>query len=491
MAFKHGIYIYEEPTSILPPVQVNSALPIAFVTAPVHLANDPYDVTNKPVLCFTNREAVSAFGFNMRPEIWDNYTAPQVIFSQFALFGVAPLVLVNVLDPKVHNTRVSSESITLDGFSAVIPADGILIDTVSVAGYEIDTHYTLSFNRDGLVVISAMRNVTGGIAENARLTIAYTKLAPEKVDIYDVIGGYNNITGRNEGLELVEEIFPRFRLVPGQILAPGFSSDSVVAAVMETRGGNINGHFRCIALCDMPTMLEDEQGELVEHRFTNVPAWKNLNNYISTRQYNLYPMLRLGSQKYYYSTQMAGLIGRVDADNRGVPYNSPSNKNLRINGLCYANGEEVVLNVQQANFLNGQGITAAINFVNGWVAWGNRTGAFPGNTDPKDSFINIRRMFDWIGNTIVLSNWRKIAFPLTRRSIDTIVDSVNIWLNGLTAQEFILGGRIEFLPEENQKTDFLNGNLRFRLMIAPPPPIEAADFILEFDPAYLQTLFGN
>lgn len=107
MSYRHGVYTSENPTSIRPPVRVNSAMPVAFVTAPVHLADDPYAVTNKPQLCFSNAEAVKAFGISLRPEIWDNYTAPQLIFSQFQLFAVAPVVIINVLDPRVHNVHVT------------------------------------------------------------------------------------------------------------------------------------------------------------------------------------------------------------------------------------------------------------------------------------------------------------------------------------------------------------------------------------------------
>ena len=48
MAYKHGVYVSEVPTSILPAVVVDSALPVIFGTAPVNMT-DPTNV-NKPVL---------------------------------------------------------------------------------------------------------------------------------------------------------------------------------------------------------------------------------------------------------------------------------------------------------------------------------------------------------------------------------------------------------------------------------------------------------
>ena len=488
--YRHGLYISEVPTSLIPPVRVDAAMPVFFVTAPVHLAADPYAVTQVPKLCFTYQEAVEAFGFSLRPEIWDNYTACQAIYSQFVLYGIAPMVMVNVLDPAVHVTEVTAQEITLVKGRAIIPADGVLIDSVIVSGgndvtYTDGKQYTLAFDRDGFVNINTIRGSSEPIAENATLTVSYSKLAPEKVDIFDIIGGYSSVTGKNTGLEIVSDIFPRFRLIPGSIVAPGFSGDPAVAAVMETKASNINGHFRSIALNDIPTMNDESY-----LRYTDVPAWKNENNYVSTYQVNGYPMLRMGGQLFYYSVQLAGLIGKTDSLNSDIPYNGPSNKNLKANGLSYADGSELILNNEQANYLNGQGVITAINWINGWVAWGNRTGVYPGNTDPKDSFIPIRRMFNWIGNTIVLTYWNKIDFPISRRLISTIVDSINIWFNGLANREFILGGRIDPpSPAENPLTDLIDGIMKFHVHVTPPPPWREGDFILEYDPIYLQTLF--
>lgn len=46
---------------------------------------------------------------------------------------------------------------------------------------------------------------------------------------------------------------------------------------------------------------------------------------------------------------------------------------------------------------------------------------------------------------------------MTRRLIDSIVDSVNIWLNGLVSEEKLLGARVEFLDEENSTTALMAG----------------------------------
>ena len=58
---------------------------------------------------------------------------------------------------------------------------------------------------------------------------------------------------------------------------------------------------------------------------------------------------------------------------------------------------EVFMGPDQAAYLNGEGVITALNFIGGWKSWGNRTAAYPASTDPKDTFMPTRRMFNWVG----------------------------------------------------------------------------------------------
>lgn len=479
MTYKHGVGISEIPTSIVPPARTSAGLPVVFGTAPVNLARDPAPA-NKPILCYSYQEAVEAFGYSAN---WESYTLCEFIYSHFALFNVAPVVLVNVLDPTVHEAEVASEAVALTAKAGKLKELGIMLDTVVIKNgatpYVKDTDYTLAFDKDGYVVVSV---VEGGGITGETVTATYTKLDPAAVVASDIIGGIDANTGAKEGLELINEVFPRYRLVPGQILAPGWSHDASVAAVMKAKASNINGHFRAISLEDVPT-------DTVK-KYSDVAAWKNTNNYTSTYEAVCWPKVKLGEGHFHLSTQLAGVICQTDSENDDIPYVSPSNKNLQANGAILEDGTEVILGPEEAAYLNGQGIVTALNFIGGWKAWGNRTGCYPAVTDPKDAFIPIRRMFNWIGNTLTLTFWSKIDNPANRRLIDTVVDSANIWLNGLAARGFILGGRVEFLQDENPITDLMDGILRFHVYATPPSPAREIDFIIEYDPQYLAGLFA-
>lgn len=473
--YKHGIYTSEVPTSIVPPVSALAGLPVVIGTAPIHLAQEPK--TNEPVLCYTYQEAVNYLGYISD---FKNYTLCEFMKSHFSLFSVAPVVFINVLDKTKHKKNVTEKSIEIINDEVIIEDDGVLLDTITVKSNEGQNvpkdSYSLAFNNAGNAVLTILSE-----AIKISVKVTYDKLDVTMVASNDVIGGIGN-DGEVTGLELINQVLPRFGLVPGQLVSPGFSCDPSVAAIMASKASNINGFFRCMVLTDIPV---DEVT-----KYTDVAEWKNTNNYIYENQIVCWPKVRLGEDIYHMSTQLAGLICKTDATFNGVPYVSPSNRNLQMNGLVGKSGEEVIIGVDQANYLNGQGIVTAINFSGGWKCWGNRTGIYPSVTDPKDAFIPVKRMFYYVATSIVQSFWQKVDAPITPRLIDTIVDSLNIWLNGMTAAEYILGGRVEFLETENPSTAIMDGKIKFHVYLTPPSPAREIEFALEYDVKYLQALFA-
>ena len=185
------------------------------------------------------------------------------------------------------------------------------------------------------------------------------------------------------------------------------------------------------------------------------------------------------------------MLFRSDEDmGGGTPCESASNKTLQTDGLVLEDGTEVLLDLVKANYLNSQGIITGLNFIGGFVSWGNETACYPANTDVTDYFYNVSRMFQWVGNSIILSMWSKVDRNLRPRLVESITESLNIWLNGLTAEERILGGRIEFLEEENPVTDLMAGIAHFHVFLTPCSPAKELDFVLEYDISYLETLFA-
>ena len=476
--YKHGVYVSEQATSLVPAVNTTAGLPVIFGTAPIHLAKDAAEA-NRPVLCYSYAEAVAAFGYS---EDWKNYTLCEAIYSQFALYGYAPIVLVNVLDPEKHKKSNEGEVKIVDGAAeikaAVIPDTLVVKAAVGGDACKIDVDYTAAYDDDGVLIISVLEG--GALAKATSIYASYDELDPTAVTYSDIIGGIDT-DGNAKGLETLNLVFPVTGLIPGLVLAPGWSHIPAVEAVMKAKAGNINEHFKAMCIVDVPT---DEVKS-----YSEVSEWKNSNNYVGENEVVCWPCVQNGDKVFHLSTHVMGVIASVDAKNNDIPYESPSNKTVNVQGTCLADGTEVILGPENANYLNGQGIVTALNFIGGWKLWGNRTACYPSNTDAKDAFIAIKRMFFWHASTFIQTYWVKVDGAITKRLIHSVLDSEKIRLNALVAQGVLLGGTVEFREDENAQTDLLDGKIRFHTRLTPPTPAREIDNIIEYDPDYFAALF--
>jgi phage tail sheath protein FI len=493
LAYRHGAYIAEVPTSLISPVPCDSAIPVFVGTAPLHLSETGLDgldrKVNYPVLAYLYDEPVKKLGFIRNSSRWGKYTLSECIYSQFALFAVQPAIFINVLDPAVHYAEAALASYQIANGQAKLGED-VMLDTVAAKTEEsggtdlvAGTDYSLGWNGDGEAVLNVLTG--GALAGAAVVWASFRKLDPDAVTADDIIGGYNVASKKYEGLELINSIFPKYRLVIGEIVVPKFSSDPAVAAVMYAKANAVSGAFRAMALVDIPS---DSEGVT---DYSDAPEWKNQHNYVYDKQIVFWPKAKLGDDIFHMSVQAAGLMGKVDSENGGVPVAAFSNHNFQMDSCVTGDGQEVSLDLYtQANYLNGEGIATAVNFIGGWRAWGVQTAIYPASTDVKDSMIPVRRMFNWIGNSIILTYHQKVDTPLLKRNIETIIDSVNVWLNGLASREFLIGHpHVEFAEDDNPTTDLLAGIVRFHVYITPPPAMKELEFILEYDVSQIAALF--
>lgn len=484
-----GVNVVNLPTGVTPPVKSLAGLPVYVGSAPVHMSAARTAKLNQPVLAYNLAEATAALGFidaaGSAGQKKFAFTLCEAMSAHFKVGNVGPIVLINVLDPDTHNTAVTAEAHTLGSAGTATltnahPWPASVVVKVASATKTLGTDYTFTVNSSGQGIVT--RVSTGTIAAEASITVDYDYLTPSAVDAADIVGAVDAGTQAKTGLELVSEVFPRFRLVPGAILAPGYMEDATVAAVALAKASSINGHFKAIVFADIPTATVDV--------YTEAAAWKTTNSYTAADMVVCWPLGRLGDTLYHLSTLAAARAMQTDADNDGIPYESPSNKAIPIDSLALSNGTEVVLDPVAAEALNAQGIVTALNFIGGWVLWGNRTAAYPANTDPADAFINFTRMRAWNQAVIVQSHWKRVDNAMDRRKIDSVLDSENIRLNALAGRGNILGGRLELREELNPVTELLDGHVTYSMNWMVPPPMNAITFNVEVDPSYLSTLFA-
>lgn len=479
MAYEHRVKTTERATSISPPVNVDSAIPFIIGLSPVNMS-DTANV-NKVNLYYSYAEAVAGEGFVPAEDGKFAFSISEAIQEVFVNKAVAPIMVVNVLDPAKHSTAVANESVIVADGVGVLAKVGAIQSTVVVTDAVLGTDYEFTWTQAGKLQIN---KIEGGTLPSPAI-VSYSYLDPSKVTVNDYIGGVDANTGDLLGLELINSAYSKLGLVPGMIVMPDVSGLPNVAAAMTAKARNINSVFNCISLHDIPTS--------VVKKYTDVLQYKNQSNMTDHSQIVLWPKASLGGVQYHASIKWMSTIMQTDANNGGIPYVSPSNQSAAMDSAVLEDGTEVTLTIDNTEYLNGQGIGTFLNFNGGWKTRGNNTAAYPSITDVKDRFIPVRRMFDWIGNTRIVTDWSKLDSPINQRLVDNIQDSGNFWLNALAAEGALVGSknRVEVLASENSIINLLDGKIRYHWYLTPPTPAEVIEHILEYDVSNLTELFGE
>ena len=266
MAFFHGIQVSEKQTQIVAPVQVDSAVQVVVGLAPVNMGNlsDPL----APQIAYNYEEAVEKMGMNADHL---TYTICESIKLSFATYNVSPLIMINVLDPTKHKQQKTTVSVQMLEGKAQLPEEGVLLPSVQLTQTEealtVGEDYLLSFE-DGKAVIE---RIEGGkiLEDTATLTATYDVLDPSAVEDEDILAG----------IAKIREIYPRFGMVPGTLLVPGFSGKPEIYNAMTAKTNSLNSVFRYHCLVDLDT-------ETVT-TYDAAYAEKNKNNFVIVTAINM------------------------------------------------------------------------------------------------------------------------------------------------------------------------------------------------------------
>ena len=359
-AFRHGIYINEVSTNLISLSKQTTGLTMVIGTAPIHLASEPAAV-NEPVLCESYQEAVRRLGYSSETS---KYTLCEAMEVLFGLYNVGPVVFVNVLDPARHKqTATETATMNAQGVGEVTLSDLDVSRTVIKLGNEeLPADWTYLGN-------DKWQFATGKTSTKEQsVTLTCSKVDAGAVTSADVIGGVDATTGKATGLELVTEVYPRFGMTIGQIIAPKWSSTTPgVAMAMAAKARSINGHFSALALADLPAVATTG--------YAGAITAKN-SNYTQESLVVCYPQVSYGGQVQYLSTHLAGVLSRTAQNDDDIPYRSPGNQTLYIDGMVNGDGTDNYFGWTAANELNSAGIVTVLR-QNGWRVWGDRTSIYP------------------------------------------------------------------------------------------------------------------
>lgn len=464
MPLTHGINIYENATSVVTPVTGSTALVVVGTSA---INQGEIDTALEPKIAYNLDEAKKKAGY---VKDFAKYSISEAINVCFEIFAIAPLIMINVLDPTKHKEALAAPlTLTPVNKKVVIEDKDVILSSLAIELSDLtvlvkDTDYTAAFNSDGNVEVILLDD---GQYVSGDITAEYDRLKPSMVTEADILAG----------IELVKQVFPKFNMQPGLLIVPNWSNTTAVYNKMTAVSEKLNGLFNYSVVADLNVSAITG--------YDTAAAWKNTNGFTNKRSIVCYPKAKIGDVVYNLSTLIAARALKLDAENQGVPYVSPSNKDLKISGICDAAGKEIVLDLEQANMLNDNGIMTALNMM-GFKSWGNYTAAYPGSTDVKDAFIPVRRMFDWWGNNFLLTYWQKVDSPMNTKLIESIVDTENIKAGGYVARFQLAGASIEFREDLNPVTNLLAGKVTFIQKLSPFVPAQVIDNILEYDASMLE-----
>ena len=474
MSYKHGIEVIENKTSFPNPHSTRYGVQVVLGTAPVNLAENPYETANKPIKVANYEEAVKQLGYS---EDWKSYTLCESMYASFKVFQVSPVVYINVLDAKKHFKNVEEASYPVSGHQVILNTTGILKDTVKISAVKEDVtvlmenkDFIMDFNESGYLVVTLLKAGKG--YEAADLKISYKMIAPDMVTEEDLIGFYHVETGEETGMEVLRQIYPKFGIVPGMLLAPGWTENPNIGAALQSKCEGISGIFRTMCLLDLDTQKA--------RKYVDCLSVKNDMGYDEEHSIVLWPRVTKDKRQFHYSSVYGAMMSYQTVLNGDVPYVYPSNKLLNVDGAVLADGSEIYLDQAQAGELNGSGVVTAFHD-NGWKAFGNNTGCYPQNTDPKDRWIGCRRMFDFVANYFITVYRSKLDEGMNKRLVDDIINSFNIWGNSLMASGMCAGLYAEYRKEENTISDILAGHMKIRIHFAPYTPTEYIQAVEEFD----------
>ncbi len=474
MAFTHGTYASEKESAIKGLVTVQN--PVVIVgTAPINMGD--IKSVNKVELIQNAKDAVAKFGTSNYIE---GFNITEAIYVALNVFGVTPIVCINVLDPAKHKTEETFDSVAVIDKKVTFDHVGILLDTLQVKNGETSApieDFVAHFEENGKLTIELKEEIT-------TIEGQYSYLDPSKVKDTDIIGSVDPSTMKSTGLECLKDLFTKYSMIPSYVITPGYNSNEL-RAVLDTKASLVGNKWKAMTIVDLPETTK--YGEAI--------TYKKENNWIDEDQIVCFGKVRFGGRYYNQSTFAAFLSATVDKANDGIPYESPSNKNIKAEGISWKNGgnyEELSLSEEEANLLNENGICTIITRSNGTVFWGNRTSVFQpgGNTDPKDMWIPAKRMFKYLANVIMLNNEQEVDKPMTVSKIEAIKMNINRFLSSLVAQEKLLGASVDFVEENNSTQDLVNGILTWNINLGIVLPGETLKFVLEYDDEYLAAYFG-
>lgn len=471
MAYLHGAYGEIMDSKVTAAKQAD--IVAAYIgTAPINLIRRYADknLINMPIKVANMSDAQNKLGYS---ENWEDFTLCEAFAEHFdnTVENVGPIYVVNVLDPSTHKSaEKTNKELNFSNQRAEFEADDIILDSFAIADKVEGVDYSVDYNYAKASVV--VRLLKGDAGET--LQCSYDTVDASAVKDADIIG-QTSPDGAYEGLHAMKLLYQYHNAVLNMLAAPGWSQSPAVYKAMVSTVQKLNGHWDAIANADIP--LVNSEGEAID-TIEKALEWQKANGYTSERSKVYWPKVKDGSGRVFnLSTVGQATMLRVDQSHEGVPFESPSNKEIMATGQFFGeNSKNKGYDQQTCNNLNEKGVTTACFWGGQWVLWGPHTAAYVynGNMDARAIFdVNIRMLMH-ITNSFQIDHGTEIDSPMTPQDKDSILNFEKQKLDTLTGIGALIGTpTVEFVETANPITDMMNGDFVWDFDVTNTPPFKS------------------
>lgn len=292
------------------------------------------------------------------------------------------------------------------------------------------------------------------------------------VQISDIIGSVNAITGKRSGLKVLQDSYSLFGYYPKIIISPVFSEEPAVTSEINA----VCNKIRAMGIVDAPA------GTTIQEAITGRGPQGTINfNFSSERLILCYPRLKVydsATESYIlepYSQRLAGVMAAKDVD-KGYWWSPSNTEILGITGLEKQLTSMINDPSSEVNALNEAGIVTVFNsYGSGLKTWGNRSSAYPASS-VSTNFINVRRTADILHESVEYSMLQFIDYPISNGLIDSICESVNAFIRTLVGRGALIDGKCTYNSAKNSTTEVAAGHIVFDIEFMPPTPAERITF---------------
>ena len=488
MAYKHGTY-GEITSSKVTDANQGDVVAAYIGTAPINLIRGyaEKNLINMPIKVANMSDTQNKLGYS---NDWEAFTLCEAFAAHFdnTVANVGAIYVVNVLDPDVHKADgKTTKELSFTNKRTEFESSDIILDTFAIADKVEGVDYSLEYNfAKGTVVVKLLKEEA-----EAALQCSYNTVDASKVEEGDIIG-QTTADGEYTGLHALKLIYQHHNAVLNLLAAPGWSQFPAVYAAMVSIVQKLNGHWDGFVNADVP--LEDDDGAI--DTIEKALAWKEAKGYTSEFSKVYWPMIKDGrGRAFHLSTVGQATMLRVDLSHEGVPFESPSNKEIMATAQFFGeSAKNKGFDQQTANTLNEKGVTTACFWGGQWVLWGPHTAAYKydGNMDDRAIFdVNIRMLMH-ITNRFQLDHGTKIDQPMTPQDTDTILNEEKQKLDTLCGIGALIGSpSVAFVKTENSESDMMNGDFVWNFNVTNTPPFKSGTARVTYTDEGFAAFFGE